>query len=49
MTFLLAILVVLAVTGVVATVRDLFADRGPRKAPQSHFEDPTFRAPAARI
>ena len=49
MTFLLAILVVLAVTGVAATVRDLFADRGPRKAPQSHFEDPMFRAPAARI
>ena len=49
MTFLLILLVALAVAAVGATVRDLFADNGPRKAPVSHFEDPTFRAPAARI
>ncbi|HET9421062.1 MAG TPA: hypothetical protein VFO49_07990 [Nocardioides sp.] len=49
MTFLLILLVALAVAGVVATFRDLFDDGGPRRAPMSHFEDPTFRAPAARI
>ena len=49
MTFLLILLVAVAAVAVAATVRDLFADRGPRKAPQSHFEDPMFRAPAARI
>jgi hypothetical protein len=49
MTFLLILLVALAVVAVGATVRDLFADQGPRKAPTSHFEDPMFRAPAARI
>jgi hypothetical protein len=49
MTFLLILLVALAAVAVGATVRDLFADRGPRQAPTSHFEDPMFRAPAARI
>jgi hypothetical protein len=49
MTLLLILLVALAVAAVGATVRDLFEDAGPRKAPASHFEDPTFRAPAARI
>ena len=49
MTFLLILLVALAVVAVGATVRDLFADEGPRQAPKSHYEDPMFRAPAARI
>ncbi len=49
MTFLLILLVALAVVAVGATVRDLFEDRGPRQAPKSHFDDPMFRAPAARI
>jgi len=50
MTLLLMILVVLAVaTTIGITLRDVFADRGPRRAPQSHYEDPMFRAPAARI
>jgi hypothetical protein len=49
MTFLLILLVALAVVAVGATVRELFEDRGPRQAPTSHFDDPMFRAPAARI
>jgi hypothetical protein len=49
MTFLV-ILLALALVAITATLRDVFADRDrPRKAPTSHFEDPTFRAPAARI
>jgi hypothetical protein len=48
MTFML-ILVTLAVLSVAATLRDVFGDRGRPKAPTSHFEDPMFRAPAARI
>jgi hypothetical protein len=49
MTFLM-IFVALAVLASVATLRDVFGDRGPAKQPPtSHFEDPTFRAPAARI
>jgi hypothetical protein len=46
---LLMILVALAVVAIAATIRDLFEDRGRPNAPTSHFEDPTFRAPAARI
>lgn len=44
------ILLALALVVIVATLRDVFADRGgPRKAPTSHHEDPMFRAPAGRI
>jgi len=47
---LLMILVALAVVAIAATIRDLFeGDRDRRNPPTSHFEDPTFRAPAARI
>ncbi len=48
MTFLM-ILVALALIASVATLRDVFGDRGRRTPPTSHFEDPTFRAPAGRI
>ena len=48
MTFLM-ILIALAVLASVATLRDVFGDRGRPQPPTSHFEDPTFRAPAARI
>ena len=48
MTFLM-IFVALAVLASAATLRDVFGDRGRPKAPTSHFEDPMFRAPAARI
>jgi hypothetical protein len=48
MTFLL-ILLVLAVVGIAASIRDLFEDHGRPKPPTSHYEDPMFRAPAARI
>ena len=48
MTFML-ILGALAVLSVTVTVRDVFGDRGRPKAPTSHFEDPMFRAPSARI
>lgn len=48
MTFLM-IFVALAIIASVATLRDVFGDGGRPKAPTSHFEDPTFRAPAARI
>jgi hypothetical protein len=45
----LMILVALALVAITATLRDVFADRGRPQRPTSHFEDPTFRAPAARI
>jgi hypothetical protein len=48
MTFLL-ILLALAVVSVAVTLRDVFGDRGRPKAPTSHYEDPMFRAPAARL
>jgi hypothetical protein len=48
MTFLL-ILAALAVFSVAVTLRDVFGDRGRPTPPTSHFEDPTFRAPAGRI
>ncbi len=48
MTFLM-IFVALAIIASVATLRDVFGDRDRPKAPTSHFEDPMFRAPAARI
>ncbi len=48
MTFL-TILLVLALLAIAATLRDVFEDRGRPQPPSSHFEDPTFRAPAARI
>ncbi len=48
MTFLM-LLLALATVAVAATLRDVFADRGRPQPPTSHFEDPTFRAPAARI
>jgi hypothetical protein len=46
---LLMILVALAVVAIAATLRDVFEDRGRPNPPTSHFEDPMFRAPAARI
>jgi hypothetical protein len=46
---LLMILVAVAVVAIAATVRDVFEDRGRPQPPKSHFEDPMFRAPAARI
>ena len=48
MTFLM-ILLALATIAIAATLRDVLTDRGRPHAPTSHFEDPTFRAPAARI
>jgi hypothetical protein len=48
MTFLL-ILLALAAIAIAATLRDVLADNGRTRPPSSHFEDPTFRAPAARI
>ena len=48
MTFLM-ILLALAIVAIAATLRDVLTDRGRPHAPTSHFEDPTFRAPAARI
>lgn len=48
MTFLL-ILLALASIAIAATLRDVFEDNGRTRPPSSHFEDPTFRAPAARI
>ena len=48
MTFLM-ILLALAVVAMAATLRDVFEDRGRPQPPTSHYEDPTFRAPAARI
>jgi hypothetical protein len=43
------ILVALAVVAIAATIRDLIGDSGRPHPPTSHFEDPMFRAPAARI
>ncbi len=48
MTFLM-IFVALAIIASAATLRDVFGDRDRPKAPTSHFEDPMFRAPAARL
>lgn len=46
---LLLILLALAAIAIAATIRDVFEDRGRPNPPKSHFDDPTFRAPAARI
>jgi hypothetical protein len=46
---LLMILVALAVVAIAATLRDLIEDGGRPQPPTSHFEDPMFRAPAARL
>jgi hypothetical protein len=43
------ILLALAAIAIAATIRDVFEDRGGPNPPTSHHEDPTFRAPAARI
>jgi hypothetical protein len=43
------ILLTLAVVAVAATIRDLFEDGGRPHPPTSHYEDPMFRAPGARI
>ena len=48
MALLIILLAVVALT-VAATLRDVFEDRGRPQPPTSHFDDPTFRAPAARI
>jgi hypothetical protein len=49
MTFLMILLAVAVVVATAATIRDIFGDRGRPNPPTSHFEDPMFRAPAARI
>lgn len=48
MIVLLALLLLVVVAGVVATVRELGLDR-PRAAPRSHAVDPESVAPAARL